>query len=126
MAYRPQYKNSTGNTVDLPLDAETVQGEDVIALLEDKSDVGHKHSAADITSGTLHGAARGRQVFRRLRRSFGAISSLRRPAAAPSRRRWRILRNTGSRMFPRCASPIPPETLNAGFGWRCAQAARRR
>ena len=53
MAYRPQYKNSAGNTVDLPLDAETVQGEDVIALLEDKSDVGHKHSAADITSGTL-------------------------------------------------------------------------
>ena len=53
MAYRPQYKNSTGSTVDLPLDAETVQGEDVIALLEDKSDVGHKHSAADITSGTL-------------------------------------------------------------------------
>ena len=53
MAYRPQYKNSAGNTVDLPLDAETVQGEDVIALLDDKSDVGHKHSAADITSGTL-------------------------------------------------------------------------
>ena len=53
MAYRPQYKNSTGNAVDLPLDAETVQGEDVIALLDDKSDVGHKHSAADITSGTL-------------------------------------------------------------------------
>lgn len=53
MAYRPQYKNSAGNAVDLPLDAETVQGEDVIALLDDKSDVGHKHSAADITSGTL-------------------------------------------------------------------------
>lgn len=53
MAYRPQYKNSAGNAVDLPLDAETVQGEDVIALLEDKSDVGHEHSAADITSGTL-------------------------------------------------------------------------
>lgn len=53
MAYRPQYKNSAGSTVDLPLDAETVQGEDVIALLEDKSDVGHEHSAADITSGTL-------------------------------------------------------------------------
>lgn len=53
MAYRPQYKNSAGNAVDLPLDAETVQGEDVIALLDDKSNVGHKHSAADITSGTL-------------------------------------------------------------------------
>lgn len=53
MAYRPQYKNSAGNAVDLPLDAETVQGEDVIALLDDKSDVGHKHSADDITSGTL-------------------------------------------------------------------------
>lgn len=53
MAYRPQYKNSAGNAVDLPLDAETVQGEDVIAALDNKSNVGHKHSAADITSGTL-------------------------------------------------------------------------
>ena len=58
MAYRPQYKNSAGNTVDLPLDAETVQGEDVIALLDAKSDAGHKHTAADLTSGTLP-AARG-------------------------------------------------------------------
>ena len=53
MAYRPQYKNSAGNAVDLPLDAETVQGKDVIAALDNKSNVGHKHSAADITSGTL-------------------------------------------------------------------------
>ena len=53
MAYRPQYKNSAGNAVDLPLDAETVRGKDVIAALDNKSNVGHKHSAADITSGTL-------------------------------------------------------------------------
>lgn len=33
MSYRPKYKESSGSLVDLPLDAETVKGEDVVASL---------------------------------------------------------------------------------------------
>ena len=33
MSYRPQYKNAVGTVIDLPLDAETVQGVDVVAML---------------------------------------------------------------------------------------------
>ena len=33
MSYRPQYKNAAGTVIDLPLDAETVQGVDVVAML---------------------------------------------------------------------------------------------
>lgn len=39
MAYRLQYKNNAGAVVDLPLDAETVQGVDVIELLSGASGV---------------------------------------------------------------------------------------
>lgn len=53
MVYRPKYKNADGTSTDLPLDAETVRGTDVIAALVGKSNTGHKHSASDITSGTL-------------------------------------------------------------------------
>lgn len=53
MAYRPQYKNASGAVVDLPLDAETVQGHDVVAELSGKASSSHNHSAANITSGTL-------------------------------------------------------------------------
>lgn len=38
MAYRPQYKNASGTVLDLPLDAETVKGQDVIAALAAKVD----------------------------------------------------------------------------------------
>ena len=53
MAYRPQYKNASGAVVDLPLDAETVQGHDVVAELSGKASSSHNHSASNITSGTL-------------------------------------------------------------------------
>lgn len=33
MSYRPKYKQTSGSLVDLPLDAETVKGEDVVASL---------------------------------------------------------------------------------------------
>lgn len=39
MAYRPKYKNASGTVIDLPLDAETVQGVDVVAMLAGSSDV---------------------------------------------------------------------------------------
>lgn len=44
MSYRPKVKGDAQGTVtDLPLDAETVKGVDVVAQLQNKSNVGHTH-----------------------------------------------------------------------------------
>lgn len=44
MSYRPKVKSdSTGTITDLALDAETVKGVDVVAQLQNKSNVGHTH-----------------------------------------------------------------------------------
>ena len=46
MAYRPQYKNKSGNMVDLPIDADTVRGKEVYSKEESSS-------SARITAGAL-------------------------------------------------------------------------
>lgn len=55
MSYRPKIKsNAEGAVTDLALDAETVKGVDVVAQLQNKSNVGHTHSSNDITQGYLN------------------------------------------------------------------------
>lgn len=55
MSYRPKVKGDAQGTItDLPLDAETVKGVDVVTQLQNKSNVGHTHSSNDITQGYLN------------------------------------------------------------------------
>lgn len=55
MSYRPKVKSDNQGTVtDLPLDAETVKGVDVVAQLQNKAPLVHTHSSDSITQGYLN------------------------------------------------------------------------